>query len=495
MTTLALRLRGRFGRPIGVTWPVLVGSALAVGLALVLPGAITDDPRLALAFPAAAVGGVVTQRFPTASLAVVFAMNGIYGSVIAFTPLPAESIADATLEGLWVGVLGSYVLGLRRTAIRPTPVLFMLAGFLAMSVVAALTTTPLSNGIRAVRIGPQFLSVLLLLGYGGFRTRTLDRLAGIMVVVSAVVAAYAALRWAIGTSAKERALTSTARAIQYNQLAITGDAKVQGSLPNGNLLGLWLACTLPFLVAVVISWRGALRVVAAAGIPLGAIALLGSAQRAATAAVIAGALTVIAIHMLSRGFRGPRLGVVTATALVLIVSAAVVYPVVVDNPEKQQRYENLLTPSQDVAFQERLHKWRATLAELRDQPFGFGMGAGNPGAVQHRFADIGQRFIDNSYLMIAYDQGIVVAAFFVVTMLVLLLELLRYAVWTRGPGPAALATAAAGTLVAILVEFMSGNYVTDRPLVGGWMVVGLGIAQFAVVQRSDNAVAHASARP
>ena len=475
MTTLALRLRDRLGEPSGLAWAV-AGLVVALGLALTLPGVIADSPKVALAFPAAAVGGLVAHRFPTAALVVVFAMNGIYGSVMAFTPLPAESVADGALEALWAAVIGSYVLTRRRGQARVTPAAAMLAAFLAMAVVAALTTTPFANGFRAIRLGPQYLTVVLLLAYGGFRWGTLDRLARGMVVVSAGVSAYAALRWAIGISEDEKALTSTERAIQYNQIGNEGGDKVQGSLPNGNLLGLWLACTIPLLVAAAISWRGAWRLVAAAGVPLGAVALLGSAQRAAAAAVIAGSLTVIVIHMLSRGFRGPRLGVVMATVAALIASAAVVYPAVLDNPEKRKRYADLTSPGDDPSFQERLVKWEATLDDLKGEPFGFGLGAGNP-AVGKRFSSIGDRFIDNSYLTVAYDQGVFVGVFFLVALLVLLVELLRHAVWTRGPTEAALSTAAAGTLVAILVEFTTGNYVNDRPLVAGWMVVGLGLAQ------------------
>jgi hypothetical protein len=59
-------------------------------------------------------------------------------------------------------------------------------------------------------------------------------------------------------------------------------------------------------------------------------------------------------------------------------------------------------------------------------------------------------------------------------------ELLRHAVWTRGPGAAAATTAAAGALVAILVEFMAANYVTTRPMIAGWMIVGLGVAHLTV---------------
>lgn len=458
--------------------PIAAGAAWAVAVAIALPAFVGDNPKLALVVPAAAVAGMATHRFPTVSLTAIFALTGTYGSIIAFTGLQGDTIASYLLHGLWVGVIGRIVLGRRPVGLRVTPAVVLLAGFMVLSLAAMLATTPLGSGIRAFRLGPIYLSAVLLLGYGGFRERVFEQLSRAMVVIAAAVAAYAALRWAIGTAPQEESLRKTDFERQYNQLAgPDGAVKVQGSLPNGNLLGLWLACTTPLLVTVAVSWRGILRIVAIGSLPLTAIALLGSGQRTATAAVVAGALTVLVVHMVSRGFRGPRLGIAFAAVVTLIASAAVVYPVVLDSTEKRQRYENLLTPGEDEAFQERLTKWRSTLAEVRDEPFGFGLGSGNPLVVGRRFVDAGYDEIDNSYLMIAYDQGIIMMLFFIATMLVLLVELLRHAVWTRGPGPAALSTAAVGTLVAMLVEFVAANYVAAPPVVAGWMIVGLGMAQ------------------
>lgn len=458
--------------------PLVAGAACALSAAAALPSHYAESPKLGLAIPALVVGAFVTRRFPTTALAVIFFITGTYGSIAAFTGLPAVSVADAVIEGLWAGVVGRLLIGRHYAALRPTLALYMLAGFIGVSFLAVFGTTPVSSGIRAFRLAPLYLSVVLLVGYGPFRVNTLEKLMRVMVLVSLLVAAYATLRWAIGTSAKEQALQRTSLSRQYNHLAVSNDLKLQGSLPNGNLLGLWVACTLPFLVAVAISWRGIFRIVAAAAIPLSGIALLGSSQRAGTIAVVAGSLTIVVVHVLSRGFRGPRLGVAIAAALLLIVGGSVIYPAVVNNPQKRKRYENILTPGQDGSFQARLTKWDTTLRQLRGKPFGFGLGAGDPIAVPHRFADIGAQEVDNSYLMVAYDQGLAVMAFFIATMLVLLVELLRFAVWTRAPGPAALSTAAVGTLVAILVEFMSADYIYARPMIAGWMIVGLGVAQF-----------------
>jgi hypothetical protein len=77
-----------------------------------------------------------------------------------------------------------------------------------------------------------------------------------------------------------------------------------------------------------------------------------------------------------------------------------------------------------------------------------------------------------------------VMALFVIALFVILIELMRHAIWTRGPGPSSITKAAAGTVVAIVVEFMGANYYAFRPVVAGWMVVGLGVAQLSVARGS-----------
>ena len=459
-------------------FPLMAGIAVALMVAWLSPLWITQNPKLAYAVPLAVIGGFIAQRWPAATFATIFVLSGTYGSITAFTGIHADSVADKVIDAAWAGLIGRLLLGRQLLRVRPTPAFFMLLAFVVISFIAALTTTPMSAGIQAFRFAPLYISVVLLLGYGSFDDRALERLTQAMVIACSLIAGYAALRWAIGPSGKESALQSSAFAKQYNQLAYTGDIKLQGSLPEGNSLGLWTACTIPFLIAMTISLRGWIRIVAAGSLPLAVIALFGSQNRAALAAVIVGALLIVVIHVLSRGFRGPRLGIATLAALVLIGSGAFLYPALINNPEKQKRYSNLLTPSQDQPFQERLNKWRSVFDDVSHHPFGHGLGAGNPSAIFHRFEDIGYYVIDNSYLMVAYDQGLLVLAFMVLTFLVLLVELLSYAIWTRGPTRSALCTAAVGTLVAMLVVFTAANSIVYPVIVTGWLIVGLGVAQF-----------------
>lgn len=474
MTGLAVRDRRRRAN---LTFGRLTGALLTLLLALMLPGGIAVSPEIAYGPAVLLLAGLVAYRYPTTSLVALFLCSGAYASIEAFTGLPAFSFIDGVIGGLWVAVLGGLVFSRRRPRLQLTPAFLLVAGFMALTIAAALVTEPSGSGLRALRLAPLFLSVGILVGWGGFSDSTLRRLARGITLVCLILAAYATLRWQIGPAAKESALTDTAFDRQYNQAA--GEEKVRGALFNGFGLGLWMACTIPFLVTMTLAWRGPWRLVAAAALPLSLIGLLGSGQRTGVVAVVAGSLTIVSLHTLARGHRGLRVGAAFATVIALIVAGGFVYPAVVDNPEQRERYENILTPEQDLPFQERLTKWRQVLAEVDGQPFGFGLGAGNM-SIDKRFVDIASQNIDNSFLMIAFDQGLAVMALFILTLLVLLFELIRHSVWTRAPGEAAFAAAGAGTLVALMVEFVSANYYTAHPVIAGWMIVGLGVAQYAL---------------
>ena len=259
--------------------PVVAGAALALMLAFLVPTWVSASPKIAAAFPIAILGGWAAQRWPTGTFVTMFALSGTYGSITAFTGIHADSVADKFIDAAWAGVIGRLLLGRQPLKFRPTPLFFLLFGYLIITIIDALTTAPMSTGVQALRLGPLYVSLVLLLGYGSFSDEALDKTARILVVLSACIAGYAALRWAIGPSGKESAIQASDFQKQYNQLATSGDIKVQGSLPNGNTLGLWCACTIPFLVAMAVSMRGRMRVVAAGALPLATIALFGSAQR------------------------------------------------------------------------------------------------------------------------------------------------------------------------------------------------------------------------
>ena len=469
---------------------VVAGSACTIALALIFAALLTTAPMLGVGVTAAAIGAVLTRRFPAASLLTVMFVSGAYGSLTAFTALPAIDLMKLMLVGIWIGVIGHLLLGRRTLASRITPALVMIAAFILASFVSAVLSEAIFQSLSGLFFGPLYLSALLLVAYGGFSDRTLQVVGRSFALICLLLGAYATLRWVIGPAEQERAIVSDEFSAQYNQTA--GDVKVWGATGNGQQLGLWMAVTIPFLIAAAVTWHGRFRIVAILALPVSIIGLLASAQRTAVASVVAGALVVVVLHMLARGFRGPRLGVALVVAMALMFGGIAGYATVVDTPEKRARYGNILTPERDVPFQERLLKWRQVLAELDGRPFGYGLGAGDAVTIPQRFQTVSYINIDNSFLMIAFDQGLAIMGFFIVTMLVLLIELIRHAVWTRGPNASALATAAAGTLVAILIQFVVANNYTAPPILAGWIIVGLGVASY-VSRRGDREARPAAA--
>jgi hypothetical protein len=457
---------------------VLVYGAAATGsvaLALALPPIVAQKPVLAWSVGGLVVGGLLTQRRPKAGLIAMFVVASAHGSIRAFTGLPIVEIGDAILAGFWVGVIGRLLIGRRPMSLRPSPAMFLLGAYMVLTLGAIVMTDPIGIGIRGFRVTHFHLSAMLLIGYGAYQLKTIDSVAKAIALICMLGGAYATLRWAIGPDAKEAGI-NYGYGERYNK-TVGDEDKVQGALFNGQGLAVWSSCAIPFLLAMAISWRGRYRLIALIGLPLSLVGMFGSGQRTIVPAVIAGCLTVILVHTISRSFPGPRLGIVLAAVVVLIFTASVAYPAVVDSPQKRQRYENILSPSEDVPFQERLIKWNQTLSDLKGQPFGYGIGKG-VALFPNRFQNVAADNIDNSYLMIAYEQGIVVMVLFIVSLFVLLAELLRAAIWTRGTNAAALTTAAAGTLVSMMIELVTADQITSTPIVAGWIIVGLGISQY-----------------
>jgi O-antigen ligase len=271
-----------------------------------------------------------------------------------------------------------------------------------------------------------------------------------------------------------------------------GESKLQGSLPNGSVLGLWAAVTLPFCFAAALAMRGRIRLVAMAAVPLLAIGLLGSSVRTASVAAVAGVSLVLLLYQLSRAFPGPRLGTGAAALVGFAVAVVLIYPATAGNtPEKRARYEKVLSPSTDASFQERRFKWSSALHDSPRHPLGHGLGTAGIRAGNQRFipASTGGD-VDNSYVMVAFEQGVPAMIFLIFALVLLLVGLMRRAVWTRSPERAAVAIGAAGTLVALMLMFVTRLYIESLASLAAWLIVGLGVAQFSRVQRKPAGAAH-----
>lgn len=457
----------------------------ATAAALTAPQLFSRNPVFAWGVAALLLIGLFAHRFPRGVVTMILVAIAANGTIMAFTPVRPLQVVTGFLLAMWAAMIGRLVIGRRPLPLRPSAGMYLLLLLFAWTIIAVMATSPLNQGTKEFTDVWLRLSMLLLIGYGAYSARVLDGVARSFVLIALLAGAYATLRWAIGAHPKETALNAGDQFREsYN--SVDGEQKVQGSFFNGQQLAVWGSIAIPFCLAMAISWRGRWRTVAIAALPFSIIAMFGSGQRTVVPAVIAGALTVMVVHMVSRSFKGPRLGVALAAVLALVASAAVVYPAVLDNPDKRQRYENILNPSEDVPFQERLIKWNQVLDDLEGHPLGFGVGAGDS-QIPKRFTDVAYNNIDNSYLMFAYDQGMFFAILFIITLFVVLFELIRHAVWTRGETSSALCTAAAGVLVSVMIELVAANQVNSPTILAAWLIVGIGIAQYGSRREAEPA--------
>jgi hypothetical protein len=97
---------------------------------------------------------------------------------------------------------------------------------------------------------------------------------------------------------------------------------------------------------------------------------------------------------------------------------------------------------------------------------------------------IGSFSIDNSYLRVGYEQGVVPALLYIAALLALALSLIRRAVSTPDSARAGPALAAAGAMVAYIVVLYPSNAFDGYAALTAWLLAGVGIAPFLVERRA-----------
>ncbi|TML06891.1 MAG: hypothetical protein E6G41_05740, partial [Actinobacteria bacterium] len=195
---------------------------------------------------------------------------------------------------------------------------------------------------------------------------------------------------------------------------------------------------------------------------------------------VIGLAVVLALHSMGRAFPGPRLGVVLAAVIVIAGGAAAAIALSGGSSnETTKKFTVVLHPTSDAAYQARVAKWDETLREIRKEPMGHGLGTANQLQQQQgRFVSIGSFSIDNSYLRVGYEQGILPALIYIAGLLTLTLALIRRAAITPDPARAGPALAAAGAMAAYVVVLYPSNAFDGYAALAAWLLAGVGIAPF-----------------
>ncbi|MGH2987717.1 MAG: O-antigen ligase family protein [Solirubrobacterales bacterium] len=447
--------------------------AAVLAAAYFLVPRVAADPQLALSGVAVVVAGAVCWRFPSAAVIALFATAAVQASVLAFFDFDLVRIADLILAGLWLGFVVRLAIGGREREAIVWPAALACLGYLAMTATLALTAGP-GLGMPAFRVAAWFMLAFLLIAYAGFSDATRLRIVRGVVAVTAAVAAYAVLRWLIGPAAEEEAQALSAA----NGLnVINGHLRVVGSFLTGHQLAFWAGLMAPFCLAIALVWGGRWRLVAGLAVVLCAFASFASEARGPLAGMVVGVAAVLVVHQLSIGPRRARtaISVIAVSAIALV--GGVAYAVTIDDPNGRARYERIVDPMSDPAYAVRVAKWEDAFDELEGHPFGLGLGtAGQVNDLSGRFRTVASLNLDNSYIKVAYEQGWIVLAYFVVALLALLLTMAAAAIRARSGELAGPAIGAVGALASMLVSFYTGLYIEGLIALSGWIVVGLGIS-------------------
>jgi hypothetical protein len=462
----------------------IAGAAAFVILAALVAGAlVAGAPFLGLVVPGLAVGSLVCLRYPAASLMAAFLLTGAYGTIDAFTAIPVGGAIDFVIASLVLGVLGTFVVN------RPDRTPRVWAGtaavvlYAAIAAVGVVLASDRVAGVYSFRSSVWYLLALLLIAYAPWRAEAHQRVARGFLAVALAVGAYAVFRLIVGPADQERALALASSSTNLIDLR-DPDIGLVGSFSSRHELAAWCAVAVPFAFALSLALRGRWRILSVAAAVACAMALLGSEVRVALAACLAGVLLVLVLYQLSRAFPGLHLGTTALVVLGLTAGGVAAFTWTVgDSPRSVERYKALFNPTQDIAYQDREIKWKQVVDDVDRHPFGHGMGSAGRAQQEHgRFVDVATFGIDNAYLKVAFEQGWGAMLLFAAATLLLLGGLVRRAVTTVDRARAGPALGACGALISLLVLSFAGVYIEGLPALAAWMLVGVGVAQFAWVE-------------
>ena len=462
------------------------GTAAAIaltGIAVILILRWLGAPLMALALPAAGLGTMLALARPAAVACVVLFLTGFIGTIIAHTGIPAESLARALFLCLWIAVVALYATGRANGRVWVWPGLAIPVLYLAVTAIGIFLAENRGAALAGVSSSAWYMSAFLLIAIAPWRPETIMRIVKGVVLVAAAVGLYAVFRKIVGSSADEITLARASNAVRASE-----PLRFFGSFLGPQQLAAWSAAAIPFLLGLALGWQGRWRGMATVGVALCTFAVFASDVRTGVAAAVAGVAVVLLLFQVCRAFKGPRLATGLVAAVCLAAVAGAGYAITISGSDaSSERFENLLSPGEDPAYQERTARWGDAIDEINARPFGHGLGtAGHAGLTQNITNLAGPINLDSSYLKIGLEQGYPILVLFVVALLALLVGIARRAAASRDRWRAALGIAACGTLATEIVLFYGSTYVEGFPVLFGWMLIGLGTAPFTFVAQSDD---------
>ncbi len=434
-------------------------------------------PMLALAVPFVAAGAIVCWRHPVAAITVTFFFTGMVGTLSSMTPLPPVPLTEYILACLWVGTIGTLMLGRRTAPLWLWPGLIAPALYIALSVISLFLDDHVGNAIEGFRLSIWYMAAFLLIAIAPWPAGTTQKMARGLVIVTLLVSSYCVLRYFVGSSAAEEAFARATAA----DTPMSVDLRFYGSFLSANQLTAWMAVVIPFQLALLLNWRGLWRIAILVSLGLCGFCVLASDVRIGLIAAVAGCAGVIGIYAFARSFPVTRIAHAIAAVGAVFVLGFIGYSLTVANdPESVERYSKIFNPTEDFAYQVRQNYWAAAWETIEEHPLGSGFGTA--GAIGNKKAEggpvAGLYNLDSSFLKIALEQGLPVMILFIAAILALLASLVWRAIAINDRERAVIAMGACGALAALLTLFYAGLYIENLAALMGWLLVGLGAAQF-----------------
>jgi hypothetical protein len=476
MLVLAVQRQERISR---LEEAVAIWVTIVLTAGLLVPALAGSSRLTALAVPAVGLAALVAARHPALMMLIVVGISASFGSLHAFWNIPVEKAIGLALAGLWIAsIAGLLFRGARQTRISVGPLL--LCAYLLITLIQVPLAADRTVAEQGFKDGGWFMLAVLLIGYSGWPREAYDRIAKGILVVAALAGAYALLRVITGPAGAELRIF---RLSQFN--FVGGKLKPGGSFGNAQDMGTWMSAVVPFCFAAILVYRGRWRAIAAAACGLCTIAVLESQLRIGLVAIILGMLLVLAIFQLGRGFPGLHLGA-TLTAAVA-GGALLVAGLAISGDSSSHSFRALLHPTSDPSFIARRYKWHQALRDLDTKPFGYGVGTASFAQQQSGklFLTAGSTTVDNGFLKIALEQGLVIMGVFAMAMVATLLALIRTGVLERDRLSGGLALGAAGTLASFLIVMLAEDATANPRSLATWAIVGLGAAQVVSVRHQE----------
>ena len=434
------------------------------------------NPAILFAPLVIALSAVICRRYTVQSIFVLALLSGSYGTAAATFKVGVGPLIHLILAGLWAGIIWRVVTKRRTRALRAWPAMILVGVYMAVTLLEITTAESFYIGIRSISVSQWYMLVFLVVAYTSLTSAELLKLGRLFVAVATAVGGYATMRHFTGPSAAESAY-AFATGGNYNTLD-GHTLSLFGSFGGRHDLAVWTSCAVPLCIGCALGWRDRWRYIAMLGAAFCVFDLIDTDVRAAIPAVLAGIVVTFALYALTPAFGRQRLGVaVISVSAVAAVGVALFLALGVNS---NGHYTGLLHPTQDSSFSERTYKWSGAIRDITHHPAGMGLGSAGRVHIQYgRFFLTSNETIENSYLVIAYQEGFIVMSLFVLMLLAVLGTLAARTITTRSQAKATLAIGPVGALVSFMVMMMNGPYVEGIPALWIWLILGLGVAQFA----------------